>query len=117
MPISSYKTSGNKSGKGKQRMGTVASVNRTRIEDIQQFDDDDDLGQSIEDHSRPGPSRSEVSTIKSVGSRKELPEVISIDSEEDCDTHNEPIVAVNPLHEQLLRKRKEVWPCALSLFS
>ena len=113
MPISTLKASSG--GKGKQKVGTVASINRTRIEDITQYDDDDDddLGQPIEHYSRPGPSSVEIPAIKPAAGRKKAPqEVISIDSDEedDCNDHEEdsaPVV-VNNLHEELLRKRKEV---------
>jgi hypothetical protein len=38
--------------KGKKKTATVKSVNRTQVEEISQFDDDDDLGQPIDHYSR-----------------------------------------------------------------
>lgn len=108
MPISNHKASAEKPGKGKQRVGNVVPVNRTRAEDITQYDDeDDDLGQPIEHYSRAGPSSSKVPSKKRGASRKE---VIAIDSdhEDDCDVYEEPVPGSNGLHEQLLRKRKEM---------
>jgi len=109
MPISNAKTSSD-NGQGRQKAG-VPSVNRSRVEEITCFDDDDDdLGRPIEYYSRFGQSGSEVTKVKSKAGRQQRKETIKIDDENDKDHEygNPESSIVNELHGELTRLRKEV---------
>lgn len=115
MQISGQKEIKGKGGrKGKNKAGTVASVNRSAVEEITYFDDDDDLGKPIEHyaHARTntGPSSSStrvIATTRTTATVSSTTKVITIDNEDEGGDPDEPSL-INDLHASLCDLRSQV---------
>jgi len=114
MQISGQKETKGKGGrKGKSKAVTVASVNRSAVEEITCFDDDDDLGKPIEHYARartnPGPSSSSTRVIATTRTTATVSttKVITIDNEDEGGNPDEPSL-INDLHASLCDLRSQV---------
>lgn len=115
MQISGQKETKGKGGrKGKNKAVTVASVNRSAVEEITCFDDDDDLGKPIEHYAhartKPGPSSSStrvIATTRTTATVSSTTKVITIDGEDKADDPDEPYL-INDLHASLCDLRSQV---------
>jgi hypothetical protein len=115
MEISEQKEIKGKAGrKAKNKAVTVASVNRSAVEEITCFDDDDDLGKPIEHYAHagtnPGPSSSStrvIATTRTTATVSSTTKVITIDNGDEDGGPDEPYL-INDLHAKLCDLRSKV---------